>query len=179
MKNRFLLSFLLMLLLGGCGYTTRSQVTEKYSTIYIRQFQNKIDITSESSAARRLKTNFPAIETEITKAVVDRFVWDGDIVPAKDIDADLILKGEVTEFRRDVLRYIEDTDDIEEYRITLVVNLSLLDADTNALLWQETRFVGDTTYFTQGSLTQSEDAAVKQAVDDLARRIVERVTEDW
>lgn len=166
-------------LISGCGYTTHSQLRDKYETIYIRQFQNKIDITSESSAARRLKTNYPGIETEVTKAVVDRFVWDGDIRPAREEDSDLILRGEVTEFRRDSLRYIQDTDDVEEYRISLTVNIGLYDGTTNALIWQENNLVGDASYFTQGPLAISESDAVRNSVADLARRIVERVTEAW
>ncbi|MDD5044019.1 MAG: LPS assembly lipoprotein LptE [Candidatus Omnitrophica bacterium] len=169
----------LVFLVSGCGYTTRSQVMDKYKTIYVRQFQNKIDITSESSAARMLKTNFPAIETEITKAVIDRFIWDGDLRPSREEDADLILKGEVTEFRRDALRYIQDTEDIEEYRITLVVNLKLIDKKDNKVLWQQDNLAGDTSFFTQGKLVQSEDSAVQNAVADLSRRIVERVVENW
>ncbi|MCM8770910.1 MAG: LPS assembly lipoprotein LptE [Candidatus Omnitrophica bacterium] len=169
----------LVFFLTGCGYTTRSQVMERYKTIYIRQFQNKIDMTSESSASRRLKTYYPAIETELTKAVIERFIWDGSMRPTREEDADLVLKGEVTEFRRDALSYIETTKDVEKYRISLVVNISLIDKKENKLLWQESNLVGDTTYFTQGQFAQTEESAIQQTVRDLARRIVERVVEDW
>jgi len=176
---KIILSALFLFFVAGCGYTTRSQITQKYETIYIRQFQNKIDITAESSAARRLKTNYPAIETELTKAVIERFIWDGDIRPSREEDADLLLKGEVVEFRRDALRYIENTEDVEEYRITLVVNLTLIDALTNKVIWQENGLAGEATFFTTGANAEPEDVGIKKAVADLARRIVERVVEDW
>lgn len=177
--KRIIVSIVLAFLVSGCGYTTRSQIAEKYKTIYIRQFQNAIDISAETSAARKLKTNYPAIETDITQAVIDRFVWDGDIRPSREEDAELILKGTVTQFRRDALRYVRDTDEVEEYRITLVVNLSLIDKKENKELWQENNLVGDTSYFTQGPMVEPEQQAIQQAVEDIARRIVERVVEDW
>ena len=92
--------------------------------------------------------------------------------------ADLILKGEVVEFRKDPLRY-DDSDNVSEYRINLVVNISLWDRQESKLLWQENNFTGDTTYFASGAQAQSEDAAVVNALNDLSRRIVERTVEQW
>jgi len=62
----------------------------------------------------------------------------------------LILKGELVEFRKDPLRYNENND-VEEYRINLVVNISLRDSKEDKLLWEENNFTGDFTYFTTGS----------------------------
>ena len=45
--------------------------------------------------------------------------------------------------------------------------------------WTESNFVGETTYFTSGSLAKSENVAIQDALTDLARRIVERTIEDW
>jgi len=89
--------------------------------------------------------------------------------------ADLELKGELVEFRRDPLRY-SDNDEIDEYRLSLVVNLYLRDKKENKLLWEEKNFTGDTSYF---PAQKSEDAAIRAAFDDLARRIVARVVEEW
>ena len=163
--------------ISGCGYTTHSLITEKNDTIYVRQFKNSIDITSENSTARNLKTYFPGLETEITKAVIDRFVLDGSLRPGDEY-ADLALKGELTEYRRDPLSYDQDNL-VKEYRVTIVVNISLWDNLENKLLWSEDKMTGDSSYLTQGTLVQTEEQAVKAAVLDLARRVVERVTEDW
>ena len=82
------------------------------------------------------------------------------------------------DFRKDPLRY-DDSDNVKEYRINLVVNISLWDRRENKLLWQENDFTGDTTYFAAGPQTKSEDAAVVDALNDLSRRIVERTVEQW
>jgi len=121
------------------------------------------------------------LESDVTKKVTNKFLFDGNLKPVKEENADLILKGELVGFRRDPLRYT-DSDEVEEYRINIQVNLSLWDTKENQLVWQENNFTGDFTYFTSFSTAgtpRSEDAAVNDALDDLARRIVERTVEQW
>jgi hypothetical protein len=168
-----------MIGLAGCGYTTRSLITGKYRTIYIAPFLNKIDITRETDTATSYKVYKPMLETDITKSVINKFLYDGNVKPVASADAaDLTLKGELVEFRRDPLRYT-DNNEIAEYRINLVVNLLLWDQKDNQKLWEESRFTGDSTYFVSGSQAKSEDVAISDAIADLSRRIVERVVEQW
>lgn len=172
------IAFFVPLVLIGCGYTTRSVISAQYKTIYIPAFINKVDITRDSDSARKYKIYKPAIETDITRQVIDKFLFDGNLRPAKSENADLILRGELVEFRRDALRYNEN-EDVQEYRISLLVNISLWEARSGNSLWEEHNFTGDATYFTSGSLAKSEDTAINDAINDLARRIVERVVEQW
>jgi len=164
--------------LAACGYTTRSMVSNKFKTIYITQFANKVDITQETYSANKYRIYRPMLETDITRAVIDKFLFDGNLKPVKSESADLVLKGELMEFRRDPLRYT-DSDEVEEYRINLVVNIGLWDNKENKLIWQENNFTGDTTYFVTGQAAKSETTALNDAISDLARRIVERVVEQW
>lgn len=168
--------------IGGCGYTTRSMVSDKFRTIYIPSFANKIDITQEADVANKYKIYKPSVETDITRSVTNKFLFDGNLKPVKRQDADLTLKGEVVEFRRDPLRYT-DSDEVEEYRINLIVNISLWDNKENKLVWQENGFTGDSSYFTTYAPAsvekKSDDTAVSDAIADLARRIVERTVEQW
>ena len=164
--------------LAGCGYTTHTVISDRNKTIYIEPFKNDINITSEADANRKYRLNYPQIETDITRYISDKFFTDGTFKPVQEKDADLVLKGSVQEFRKDPLRY-DDNDNILEYRINLIVNLFLWDNRANKLLWSETNFTGDYTYFTSGTQTISEDAALTKALEDLARRVVERTTEDW
>jgi hypothetical protein len=164
--------------LSGCGYTSRSMISDKYRTINVAPFVNKIVITQETDAANKYRVNKPTIETDITRAVVDRYLFDGNLRPVDKTSADLLLRGEVIEFRRDALRYT-DSDEVEEYRLNLVVNISLWDNRENKLVWAENGFTGDTTYFTFGPAAKSEDVAIRDAITDLARRIIERTVEQW
>jgi len=185
--SRFTLQALSVLLVAcsvqlvSCGYTTRSMISDKFKTIYIVPFVNKIDITKEADAGYKYRIYRPMLETDITKKVTNKYLFDGNLRPVKTESADLILKGELVEFRRDPLRYT-DNDEVEEYRINIIVNISLWDKKEDKLVWQENNFTGDYTYFTSFTTSgtpKSEDVAVNEALDDLARRIVERTVEQW
>jgi len=162
----------------GCGYTTRSLINDKYRTIYVTPFVNRIDITREMDAGNKYKLNRPMLDTEITKSVINRFLFDGNLKPVSVESADLVLKGELLEFRKDGLRY-DTSNNVEEYRMNLVVNISLWDNKENKLLWEEKGFTGEATYFVTGAQARSEDAAISDAEKDLCRRIVERIVEQW
>jgi len=164
--------------LAGCGYTTRSMISNKFRTIYIASFANKIDITRETDVGNKYKIYRPYLETDITKSVINKFLLDGNLKIVKEGVADLILRGELVEFRKDPLRY-SDSDEVEEYRVNLVVNLTLWDTKDDKLVWEEKNFTADTTYFTTGSSAKSEATAINDAIADLARRIVERTVEQW
>jgi hypothetical protein len=164
--------------LSSCGYTTRSMISNKYKTIYVAPFVNKIDITREADTANKYKVYKALLETDITKSVVDKFLFDGNLKPVKQPNADLLLKGEVTEFRRDPLRY-DDDNNVEEYRINILVNLKLIDAKSEQALWQENGFTSDSSYFVRGTNAKPDDTAVSEAISDLSRRIVERTVEQW
>jgi hypothetical protein len=172
-----------LLLISGCGYTTRSAICEHYRTVYVQPFVNKINITGEADAASKYKINKPMVETDVTRAVVSKFLLDGNLRPVKEGEADLILKGEVVEFRQDALRYTEN-DDVEEYRLNIIVNISMWNAKENRLLWEEKGFTGYDDYFTTYASSSAVDKktmyeATPGAIDDLARRIVERTVEEW
>jgi hypothetical protein len=161
----------------------------KYNTIYVAPFLNKVDITNESFSANKYRIYWPMLETDITKKVINRYIFDGNLKPAKEAAADLVLKGELIEYRKDPLSYTGDTENVTEYRINIFVNLSLWDVKENKLLWQESHFNGNYSYFTDLNTDSAgvnsarvkvpEATAVNNAIEDLARRIVERTVEQW
>jgi len=155
----------------------------KYRTIYITPFLNKVDITQESYSENKYRIYRPLLETDITRKVINKYLFDGNLKPVKEELADLVLKGELVEYRKDPLSYDADNTDVTEYRVNIYVNLSLWDKKENKLLWEENRFNGNYSFFTSfasGNVIKiSEDAAVTNAIEDLARRIVERTVEQW
>jgi hypothetical protein len=165
---------------NGCGYTTRSSlISSKYRTICIAPFVNKIDITQEVDTGNKYKVNRPMVESEVTRMVINKYLFDGNLKPVSAENADLLLKGEVVEFRRDPLRY-DENENAQEYRVSLRVNLKLVDRrDNDTALWEENGFTGTADYFVSGAGAKSESAAVTESIQDLARRIVERTVEDW
>jgi len=141
-------------------------------------FASKIDITKETNVGYKYRIHKPKLETDVTKKLASTYLLDGNLRPARIDSADLTLKGELIDFRRDPLSYT-DADDVEEYRINIVVNITLWDNIDDKLVWEENGFTGDSTYFTTGSRATSESSAIIEAIADLARRIVERTVEEW
>ncbi len=179
----FLLSAVCCLLsavccLSGCGYTTRPGLAPHLKTIYVQPFTNRIDFTQVTTSVESLPLYRHGMEVTLTSAIIDRFQFTGLLRPASRERADCRLEGEVISFRRDALRY-NASQQIEEWRLNLVVNVRFWDQTSNTLLWQEESLTGDTTYFALGSQAESEATALNRAITDLARRIVERSVENW
>jgi len=171
----FSVAFLSVLLAAGCGYSTRSVALGKIKKIYVAPFKNKIAYGEEKERNLYL----PLLEVKVTNAIVDRFLFDGNLKIAAENTADIILKGELIRYERHSLRY-DDNNEVQEYRINIIVSMSLWNpAQEDKAIWEEPYFVGETTYFTSGALVTTEDAAVEKAVVDLGRRVVERTVLDW
>ena len=174
----FLCFILYIVSFYGCGYTTRAYVGA-YQTIYVAPFKNSINIADERAAFASYMSYYPLLESTITRAVVDRFIFDGSLKVVNEENADIILKGELIAYNRDALRYADNNEDVEEYRITLTANLALYKGESGDLVWERDSFSGDTSYFITGSQAKSEKAALDAAVSDLARRVVEEFVEEW
>ncbi len=177
-KRNFLLIFMFLGLCCyvGCGYSARSALPKSIRTIYVEDFKNSIDFTDEN----KRNIYLPLLEVDVHNAVIDRYLFDGNLRIAKADDSDLILKGELTGYERSVLRYADNNDDVLEYRIQIYVNMTLFDTrNNNDIIWEENGFAGEATYFVSGAQVSSESAAVKEAIKDLARRIVDRTIENW
>ncbi len=174
--KKFILCLLIPLCVGltGCGYTTGSNLASNIKTIHIKNFKNSIDYTAHSGR----NVYLPLLEVDVTNAVSNRFLFDGHLKLAEEEEADLVLTGELISYRRDVLRYT-DSDEVEEYRVNIVVRLSLYNADLDAVEWTEGGFYGEADYFVTGSEASSETDAIDEAMTDLARRVVERTIENW
>lgn len=178
-KSFFCLILVLFLVTSlGCGYSTGSLLPSRLKTIYVDNFKNKIDIGKEVTESAPYPLYRPGLENDVTNEIVERFVFDGNLRIASKEDADLILRGSLLDYRQEALRY-DSSDNVEEYRIKITVDMELLDVANDKLLWKETGFAGESTYKTMGRFATSEDTAREVALEDLARRIVERTIEGW
>ena len=147
-------------------------------TVYIKPFINKIDITQLGMNVREFPIYRHGMETDLTDAVIRRYQFTGLLRPSSAERADTRLEGELVEFRKDPLRY-NASQQVEEWRLNVVVNLRFYDRQSAEPIWEESRFTGDTTYFALGARTESETAALSRAIEDVAKRIVERTVENW
>ncbi|MCM8781607.1 MAG: LPS assembly lipoprotein LptE [Candidatus Omnitrophica bacterium] len=171
--------YCLLFTVYGCGYTTKSLLPSYIKTVYVENFKNSIDITAEVSNKKPYSLYKPGLETEITKAIIDRFIYDGNLKVVKNRDeADAILNGELIEYVKEPLRY-DTNDNVIEYKVRVVVSAQFLDKRENKVIWQAASFSGEASQRTQGSLEKSEETAKDEAIADVARRILEKTIEVW
>ena len=120
----------------------------------------------------------PALETNVRTAIIDRFLFDGNLHIADPDKADLVLSGDLIGLAQDDLRQ-DVNQNVQEYRIRIIVSLTMTDRATGKVLWKEPSFTGETTYFLTGTQASTQSAAIDAALTDLATRVVERTVENW
>lgn len=174
MRKLFLFISLVAMTFTGCGYTTGSLISSRFQTIFVQPFENQIDYMNQDQR----QIYIPQLELKVHTAVIDRFMFDGNLRVAEEGNSDLVLKGKVLKFEREELR-LTSAEDVKEYRLRVTVALSMWDPVNEKIVWEESWFAGETTYYTTGSLAKSESQAIQDVVIDLARRVVERTVEDW
>ena len=163
---------------AGCGYTTKSLLPENIKNIHVAPVRNAIDLSGEISHEDTFRVYRPGVEVDITNAVINRFIFDGNLKITGPEKADAIVESKLVDYRRDPLRYTKG-DDVQEYRLNVVIDCAVYQMPDRKVIWHETRLTGDTTFFLSGPRAVSEDEAVTRAVEDLARRVVEKTVEIW
>src|SRR3989338_5044008 len=149
------LSLCVVMLGTGCGYTTKSNLPEHIKTIHVEPVKNAIDLSTEVSDKERFRVYRPGVEVDITNAVINRFIFDGNLKVVKSEKADAVFEGKLVDYRRDPLRYSQ-ADDIQEYRLSVTLDATVTSAKDHQVLWHE-NLTGDTSFFLSGPRAISED----------------------
>jgi len=114
---------------------------------------------------------------DLTNAIINRFIFDGNLKVSKQDKADALVNAVLVDYRRDPLRY-SPGDDVQEYRLSITVDVEVVKSREQKTLWKE-RVTGDTTFFLSGPRALTEDEAAAKAVGDVARRVVEKTIDVW
>ncbi len=168
---------LLLVTISGCGYTMQTTLPDNVKTIHVDTFKNNIDITKEVSSKDKYEVYRPNLEVDLRDAIVNRFFLDGNFKIADKDSADAVLEGQVNQYRKDPLRYQNEV--VQEYRISLVCDFKFIRQKDSKVLLDEKNITGDTTFFTAGTLQKTEESALDDAMSDLARRIINKIVENW
>ncbi|MDO8603217.1 MAG: LptE family protein [Candidatus Omnitrophota bacterium] len=174
---RGLLLVIFLLAFAGCGYTAKTIFPNNIKTVHVDMFKNNIDITKEVSAKDNYEVYRPNLEMDLRDVIVNRIFLDGNFKVADKDSADAVLEGEILQYRKDPLRYQDEV--AQEYRISLICDVKLINQKDSSILFEEENITGDTTYFTTGALQKTETSALNDAMLDLARRVVNKIIENW
>lgn len=163
MTTRALLLLLLLLLAvlpGGCGYTVHGTLPSHINTVAVPIFRNR---TSE-----------PAIESLITRAVVEAFSTNGRLKVVSSGQADAILDGEIIDYNVTSIAFDRDAN-VRQYRLLVTVNLRMRDVRRNTVLFQESGVREQADFRVQNAVSQTisrEETALRAAAVDIGRAIV-------
>ena len=148
------------LLVGGCGYTVGGTLPSSIQTIAVPVFKN---LTRE-----------PAVESLITRAVVEAISTNGRLKLARSGTADAILEGDITSYGITSIAFDENAN-VRLYRLTVTVNLRLRDLKENKVLFQQNSVQEQADFRVQGQVAQTisrEETALRTAATDIGRSIV-------
>jgi outer membrane lipopolysaccharide assembly protein LptE/RlpB len=153
------LLLVLAVLLGGCGYTVRGTLPSHINTVAVPIFRNR--------------TTEPAVESFITRAVVEAFSTNGRLKVVSQGQADAILEGEITSYSVTSIAFDRNAN-VRQYRLTVAVNLRMRDVRRNTVLFhQDVREQAD--FSVQNAVSQTisrEETALRAAAVDIGRAIV-------
>lgn len=159
-KSRRLILVSTIVLLAGCGYSLRGGLPGHIQTVAVPIFVNK--------------TQEPAVEDLLTRAVVDAFVTSGRLKVVRREEADSILEGEIVGYRVDSLSF-DPRANVREYRLTVTLNLQFRDVKQNAMLWRQEGLQEKADFRVPGQVSATlsrEESALRAAAADIGRAIV-------
>lgn len=155
----------------GCGYTTQTVLPREIKTLYVETVVNQIPL-------KEVYAYQPGVEIDVTNAIIRRVHVDGNLRVTTREEADAVLEAKLIRFEQEGLRFTS-LERVEEFRLFVVLDMSLVDGQTGELIWSEPNFSGDAEYFVSDVRSVARQEATQRAIERLARNVVDRIVEDW
>ncbi|MFQ5964586.1 MAG: LPS assembly lipoprotein LptE [Candidatus Scalinduaceae bacterium] len=153
---------IIVIVISGCGYSTKSLINRNISSIYIPIFENE--------TFRR------GIEFDLTKAVKNEIMSKTNLRIVSKDSADTILYGTLQDFKERVLtQNVRDT--LVESEVRLFVDIKLVDGRTGRTLVNKKKIRQTTEFIVNRGETL--DSATEEGVVNLAKTIVNLLEEKW
>jgi outer membrane lipopolysaccharide assembly protein LptE/RlpB len=154
-------AILLCAITVGCGvYSFSSSSLGGVKTISVPEFDNK--------------SLQYGLQQDLTQKLIDRFIQDNTLKVVAASDADAILRGEVVRYERVAYTY-DKGDNVSEYKVNIYVNF-VLERKGGKVLLERQNLLGWGVY---EAASETEDDGRLEAIDKLARDIVDETTKSW
>ena len=125
------------------------------------------------------KTYRPQLEAQITNGILKRFQADGTLQVDSVENADIVLTGEIIEYRRHELRSLRSQIGApREYRVSIEARVQARDR-TGKVVLAPTVVTGSADTFIGDDVQSAEAQALPLIADDLAKRVVTLLAEKW
>lgn len=156
---------LILLLLGGCGYSFNSRTAKDIKSIAVPFFVNR--------------TPEPNLEIQVTELVIESLIRDNTLKVVQERDADAVLEGVIVGFENRPFSFNSELN-AEEYHVVVRVEASLFSRAANAPIWEKKVFKGDGSYFVDAAVEGlSFEEARQEAVFEITEQILNLTVQDW
>lgn len=152
----------LFALISGCGYTSKSLISRKINSIYIPIFEN--------DTFRR------GLEFDLTKAVKDEIMSKTKLRILHKDSADTILTGKIVKVTEGMLSS-NVADDIVESRVTIFVDIKLVDRITGRTLVEVEELNQSAEFVVRRG--ENIKSASQESLAGLAEKVVYQLEEKW
>ena len=154
-------------LFAGClGYSWTSDVPKSMRTVSVPAFENR--------------TNYAEFGATAPKQVLREFEREGTFKIRRTGDSALELQGVVTRVTLNGIDYDRGYDRrASEYRMRVTVECSLVDKVANKVLFDNRKFVGETTFLSQRDVLTGQRNASDRVAVDIARQVVDAVLNQY
>ena len=154
-------------LLGGCGYSTKSLHPEDVRTVAVPIWQRGGNVYRRD------------LEFQLAEALTKRLQQDTPYRIADRAHADTILEGRITEVSQRVMSFNPDFGTPRDIELVLSVDFTWTDLRTgeNKVERRNIRQAG--VYYPSQPLTEDFFEGSEDAVNRLARQIVEAMEKPW
>ena len=153
---------------AGCiGYQLGSSLPGNVRTIQVPVFENE--------------TEEPMLEADLTREVVSAIQRDATFTVVRGSQpADAVLRVTLKQFLMAPVGYTADNvSQADTYRMTIAASFQLVQTSTGKVLSQHARVHGQSIVPLVGDMTSSKLSALPEASRELARDIVDKITETW
>ena len=159
---QFTCVLVLLALITGCGYTTKSLISRKINSIFIPIFGNY--------------TFRSGLEFDLTTALKDEIMSKTKLRIVRKDNADTILTGKIVTVTEGVITS-NARDNIIENQVTISVNIALMDRRTGRELISMDGLSNKAEYI----VTRGENikTATQECLAGLAEKIVYQLEEKW
>lgn len=151
---------LLVSFVAGCGYSLRGNLPEHLKTVAVPTFANR--------------TNEPAVENIVTRAVVEAFTTNGRLRVVRTDEADALLEGEVTGYDLQSVAF-DASANVRQYRLVVTMNLRFKDLRENKVIYDRSGVQERADFRVPGTVSDNiarEEVALRVAAVEIGRAVV-------
>jgi outer membrane lipopolysaccharide assembly protein LptE/RlpB len=125
-------------------------------------------------------TTEPDLEISVTERIINNLIDDNTLKVIDEDNADASLEGDIVQFTNTPFSFNQDLN-AEEYRVTLVVNVTLYNRKLNEPIWQDQRITGNGAYFLDAVEEEglTFDNALEEAIEEITEQILNLTVQDW